>query len=65
MEKLEDLYRRLISEGLEKRDFSRPYKEVGIGGSYKLIDDLLNTDLEALECDLLTRIDYHSDTINR
>jgi hypothetical protein len=36
-----------------------------IGGSYALIDDLLNSDLEVLECNLLTRIDYHSDTINR
>ena len=34
-----------------------------IGGSYKLIDDLLSSDLEVMECNFLTRIDGYSDSI--
>lgn len=39
---------------------------VAIGGSYALIDDLLTCpDLEVLECTQLSRVDWHSDKINK
>jgi hypothetical protein len=38
---------------------------VTVGGTYSLIDDLLNCkDLEVLECTPLSRVDWHSDKIN-
>ncbi len=39
---------------------------ITVGGTYDLIDDLLQSkELEVFECTCLSKIDHHSDKINR